>query len=239
VKFVCATPSNLKGWLLEFPRLYAFPAQSEAPAPESFVILDSGAFGLSQRGIQMSKAHMAKLAEHYALHGASDAFPHVAVAPDAYPNPFQTMRQWHYWYDQSYTRVAPVIQQTQKHGCDARVTLMQCLEYEPYKPQTVFVSNPGLTGKEARFLGFQAVLDTVQETLAPRWVHVLGAGWHPEDLEQWTRLRGWDSMDTIAYYTDAKNGLCWDGLAFTNFKDVAVRNGRAAQQIFEKNKAAL
>lgn len=65
---------------LPWPRLYPFPQSPHAPPPSGFILLDSGAFGLSQRGQSMDINHIHRLAAHYRQH-ASPIITHSSVSP--------------------------------------------------------------------------------------------------------------------------------------------------------------
>ena len=56
------------------------------------------------------------------------------------------------------------------------------------------------------------VFKYMKEELRVDWIHILGAGWSLQDIKDWQDVGYYDSMDSIAYYTepsayDAKNAL--------------------------------
>ncbi len=232
--YVLPTPRELRGKFLGHHRLYAYPSEPELPTGDEFVILDSGAFWLSKAGGRsggMSQAYMHCLAEHYAKYQTSDAAL-VCVAPDVYGNPEQTMRQWAWWHSEGLPQVAPVIQFTQKHldHNEVSIAIRQCAYYRAWSPEFVLVSNlcvPGIRAAQ----GMPLILSVVQKVLHPRWIHVFGAGWSPEDIRAWREI-GPDSIDSIAYYTAAQEGQSWDGdPPDADWRVTARRNALAAQQL--------
>lgn len=226
--YVAAMPPQLRGRMGGRPRLYAFPTVPELPEAGEFVILDSGAYGLSKRGKTMDKRHMASLAQHYAEHGAGNDAPLVAIAPDAYPFPHLTMKNWTYWHEKGYPPVAPVIQF--EHGrVDWLAVQMQARFYTAWDTPFVCVSNPGLRGVVARSKGMGKAIAQVRRIMQARWIHVLGAGWDVEDARAWSSIEGVDSLDSVAYYTAAQSGEVW-GEAGAHWADTAVFNLEAAQR---------
>lgn len=205
---VFPTPSFLRGELFGRNRLYAFPVVPEPPVADEFVILDSGAFGLSQRGGHMTEEYMRKLSAHYVEHGGGNDFPILAVAPDAYPNSYKSMKQWDTWHELGLCPVCPVIQFDNKR-ITAYSVLKQCQFYAQYRPKVVFVSNPGMTADVAQQNNIVPIIEFIWSELKPRWIHVLGAGWNTDDAKKWLRIRHVNSIDSIAYYTDAQAGLKW------------------------------
>lgn len=196
--FVYPIPTQHRGKMLEHPRLYAFPTQPE-PHGEAWTILDSGAFGLSKRGMVIGAKHMEKLSAHYAAHGASDNRPVVGIAPDVFPDPFRTLDNWRLWHKWEYGPVAPVIQFTKIGEVDVSVAVEQVRIYRDRKPAFWCVSNPGLRGEVAKARGIEKVFAAVKKAGAT-WVHCLGAGWDADDREAWGRMHCLDSFDSIAWY---------------------------------------
>jgi hypothetical protein len=195
--FVYPVPAWLRGRLLDKPRLYAFPVEPEPPG-ETFIILDSGAFGLSQRGRTMDVSYLGRLGAHYKRHGASDRLPIVAVAPDVYLDPQRTLDNWRGWS----RRAAPVIQFAARGQISERLARVQAAEYARRRPSVWCVSNPGLRARPAKLLGIESVFRALKREYAAEWVHCLGAGWDAEDLREWAQCDSLDSFDSIAHYTN-------------------------------------
>jgi hypothetical protein len=227
VIYVAAMTNALRGRLATHCRLYAYPSAPEPPAAGGFVILDSGAYALSKQGRMIDKRHMAKLAEHYARHGASNARPVVGVAPDAFPFPRKSMANWQYWHKQGYPPVAPVIQ-FEKGRIDFLSIKPQVDFYRQWATPFVLVSNPSLRAAEAKARGMERTVAYVRKVLRVEWVHVLGAGWDKEDARLWATIAGVDSIDSVAYYTAAQAGIAW-GKQGSSWQDTAVFNLEAVQ----------
>ena len=223
--YVTPIPTPLRGRLLPFHRLYAYPAEPELPPPAGgFVILDSGAFGLSQRGGKMDRPWMRGLAEHYRRFAAEGV---VCIAPDVFLDPATTWRNWRWWQDEIGVPVAPVIQFRQKRRLDLYDAVRQARQYAPWRPAFVAISNPGLRAIECRET-MPALCRLVREAAGATWLHNLGAGWDAADVRAWRDLACFDSIDSIAYYTDAQAGRGWGGQPAADWPDIAVGNALAA-----------
>ncbi len=61
------------------------------------------------------------------------------------------------------------------------------------------------------------------------WIHILGAGWSPEDISTWREI-GPDSIDSIAYYAAAQNGEAWGQLG-ADWRETALYNAQLAVRI--------
>lgn len=199
--YVLPVPHKLRGQLLQYNRLYAYPVKPELP-PAEFVILDSGAFGLSQQGKIMDDAYFASLNEHYKSFGASNNKPIIACAPDSFPNPTRSMKQWEQWHKLGYNPIAPVIQFPEKR-LDLRSVIRQCEFYKSQEPPFVFISNFA-TALEMKKYGIEQAIKLVRKILKPNHIHLLGAGWSRGDIITWSTITGWNSIDSIAYYTTSE-----------------------------------
>lgn len=228
--YVAAMPATLRGQFADQPRLYAYPAE---PEPGELIILDSGAYALAQQGRRIDAEHMRALAAHYTAHRAGHARPIVAVAPDEYLSPRRTMANWRWWQERIGTPVAPVIQFTKPRRTDLYAILQQCRAYAAHKPPFVLVSNPGYRGVQAvNDAAFVEAVRLIRQWLPGAWLHFLGAGWDAADLRAWAKWGGFDSMDSIAYYTAAQNGEAWDGAPpDPDWRVTARRNFLLAQEI--------
>lgn len=225
--YVAAMHAQLREQLAAHCRLYAFPNEPSPPADGGFVILDSGAFGLAMKRQSIDAAHMAALAAHYQRFGAGNDRPVVGIAPDAYPFPQRTMKNWSYWHAQGYGPVAPVIQF--EHGrIDLFSVMRQCAFYRQWETPFVCISNPGLRALDAQQKGMARIVATVRQQMKAQWIHILGAGWDRLDAAQWARV-GVDSIDSIAYYTAAQSGEAW-GQRGEHWTETAVYNLKAAQR---------
>lgn len=235
-KYVLPVPWFLRGKLQGKNRLYAYPTVPETITKNEFVILDSGAFGLSQRGEVMDFEYMKKLSTHYKKYNASDEFPYIAIAPDEFMNPTQTMENYKLWINNDLGRVAPVLQFKKAKQLDIWTIVEQCRFYLQYKPQFVAISNPSMNAIEAKKTMPQIVA-VVRKILQPKWIHNLGAGWNAADAAEWLQ-QGFDSIDSIAYYTDAINAKSWrfgSHETTLNQKDSMTKIALQNQAIAQKN----
>jgi hypothetical protein len=227
--YVCPHFDRMPPRMSQHARLYAFPAR---PEPGDFVLLDSGAYGLSQRGRQIGPAHMRRLAEYYRPYAGQTGY--CCIAPDVYLDPARTRHNWLWWQEHIGLPVAPVIQFPAAGRIDVYAGLKQAEFYAAWQPDVMSISNPAL----------RATASTANELLAAevrhitgcRWLHNLGAGWSPADIADWRDLACFDSIDSVAYYTDAQRGVRWrlDGRTERSaapWRQIAVENAGVAAQI--------
>lgn len=232
--YVCAHYTAMPPEMLTHPRLYAYPAQPPAEDRPSFVLLDSGAYGLSQRGRQIGAAHMQRLAEHYRLYAGQSGYH--CIAPDAYLDPALTQRNWRWWQEHVGLPVVPVIQFPSVRQLDLYAALRQAEFYAAAQPPFVAISNPGLTATASTNIAL--ICAEVRRITGCRWLHNLGAGWTPADIAAWRDHACFDSIDSVAYYTDAQRGIRWrlDGrVEATNspWRATALVNAAVARLIAE------
>jgi len=230
--FVCPHFPKMSREMLWFHRLYAFPCQPEPPAEGRFVILDSGAFGLAERGARIGIRHMQSLASHYRPYVKQPDYH--CIAPDVFLNPSQTIRNWQWWQENVGLPIVPVIQFPKRKRIDIYSAMRQAQYYAAWRPRFVAISNPSLTATESG--GIVEACTIVREITGAAWLHNLGAGWSPEDVMDWRDLGCFDSIDSIAYYTDAQDGWLWrrDGgrERFDRpWRELAVENARVAVEI--------
>ena len=228
--YVYPTPGWLRGRLLHLPRLYAFPTTPEPVGDAPLVILDSGAFGLSKSGRRMDSEYFSALAAHYRLYPGM-----VHVAPDVYLNPHQTMRNWSLWQEQyPDVEVAPVIQFRSRSRLSAGVVVKQARFYAAWSPKWVAVSNPDTNIMSID--EWRVICTIIRRILGDIWLHCLGAGWDTHQVEAWHQSGLFDSMDSIAYYTDAEAGLRWysdgnKGLSNDHRHIIAIENTAAIEGV--------
>jgi len=231
MNFICPQFANMPDDMLQFSRLYAYPAPPSDPPDDGLVILDSGAFGLSQRGSQIGERHMRQLAEYYAPYAGRSGY--YCIAPDVFLDPHQTMRNWQWWQAHVGLPVVPVIQFTKLKYLDLYAAAKQARFYADSQPEFVAISNPGLRCAESG--GIETACQ-IARLAGAKWLHCLGAGWNPVDIIAWRKRRCFDSIDTIAYYTDAQDGWFWrsDGSRERSklpWRKIAVHNARVAVEI--------
>jgi hypothetical protein len=233
MKFVCPAFAAMK--LLDFSRLYAFPRKPGFPPDDGIVVCDSGAWSLSHRAdARMSEDYMYRLAEHYRRYQSERVY---CIAPDEYLNPQRTMKNW-LWWTQNVpdVLVVPVIQFERVKRLDLAVVVRQARFYAPFEPSFLAISNPGLRAIESELM--PQICDVVRKVTGAHWLHNLGAGWSPRDVREWRELGCFDSLDSIAYYTDAQDGWKWrvDGKrakSTDDWRDLAHGNARVAVSIAE------
>lgn len=230
--FVCPHFEGMEEEMLKFSRLYAFPGRPGVPPADGFVILDSGAWALALRGEAMGLGWMRKLAGHYEHY--CDEVGYHCIAPDVFLNPYQTQWNWEWWQENVGLRVVPVIQFPKRRRLDVFSAVRQAQFYARWQPGFVAISNPGLLAMEGE--GIAAVCAAVRAVMGEVWLHNLGAGWSSEDVRGWRELGCFDSVDSVAYYTDAQAGWSWrrDGKrerCERPWRELAVENARVAVKI--------
>lgn len=230
--YVTPTPNALRGQLLSTHRLYAYPLAPKTVPDGGFAILDSGAFALAQRGQAITPAYMLQLAAHYAEYQSANVH---CIAPDEYLSPAATLANWRHWHQHFAIAIVPVIQFKRAKTLDLYTAIRQAKAYAPCAPSFVAISNPALSAALSGTL-MQQICTTVRAITGATWLHNLGAGWHPKDIAAWRELACFDSIDSIAYYTDAQDGYKWraDGYrerSKDKWIDLAVHNARIAQEI--------
>lgn len=186
---------ELRGFI-GLDRLYAYPGKPSAKNGGR-VILDSGAYGLSVSGGKMTDSYMTGLNRHYTSYSrAIEGL--LCAAPDVYPDPVQTLVNFQRWQGLGYySDICPVIQLGEFY--DADIAVKQAEIYSTLTQQRhIFIGNNMMTGKNA--LAFR-VGDMIAEIkrIGFEWVHIFGAGWNIHDIQDWMRVDGIDSMDSISY----------------------------------------
>lgn len=230
--YVCPRFDGMPPGVLAHSRLYAYPNELDPPPAGGFVILDSGAFGLAQHGRAMGQEHMEALGRYYEPYAGRPGFH--CIAPDVYLDPGRTVRNWRWWQEHIGLPVVPVIQFRKARQIDLYAALRQAQFYAPWQPGSVAISNPALRAGENR--DFVHACRLVREATGCTWLHNLGAGWDPKDIAAWRDLACFNSIDSIAYYTDARDGWLWlQGggrvQATTPWRETANANALVANQI--------
>lgn len=237
--YVCPAFPGMTDELADCHRLYAYPRQPSAPAADAFVILDSGAYGLAKGGAKMNAAYVEKLAAHYQQHHAENV---LCIAPDEYLNPRVTMNRFSDWHSHHSIPVVPVIQFPREKHLDLFSAYRQAQFYAAQREALpryqgrpfLAVSNPNLRASQCYSL--KALCLRIRALFGPCWLHCLGAGWWPQDIVDWRNLGCFDSIDSIAYYTDAQQHQRWQGQYVvsdfdTPFPALAAHNAHVARQI--------
>lgn len=195
-------------------RLYAFPMKPDLPTAKEFIIIDSGAYGLSQQGKEIDAEHMFKLSNFYKKYGASNKFPALAIAPDKFLDPHTTMNNYKFWMKYINHPVVPVIQFPVFKKIDLLSALKQVDFYIENRNIIMAISNPGLNGKQGKSIAY--LIEYMRKN-GVEWIHNLGAGWNANDCKDWFDL-GFNSIDSISYYTDADRGIEWKPFSYSTGK---------------------
>ncbi len=178
-------------------RLYAYPAIPRFENNSHVVILDSGAFGLSRSGGIMNLDYMKKLSEHYFKYSRENT---LCIAPDKYLDPVQSILNFRKWRKNNlYENVTPVIQRESKNIVDIDNMKMQAAFYREFA-DTICIGNSGMYGKDALDVKLSVLLKYMKEDLKYRWIHILGAGYSLEDIQNWKNVGYFDSMDSRSYF---------------------------------------
>lgn len=179
-------------------RLFAYPRVPNFENEGKIVILDSGAYGLSLRKEKMNDMHMQNLSKHYEKHCKKNV---LCIAPDEFLNPYQSMENFFKWHSKKYFKnIVPVLQCSKKYEINTKELIDQIKFYQKYKPKAYCFSNNYLTADIAVNSDLTKIIKFLKLKLGISWVHNLGAGWSLEDIRKWEQI-GFDSMDSIAYYS--------------------------------------
>lgn len=204
-KYILPTPSWLRGEFTSLNRLYAYPTEPEI-SKKGLIILDSGAFGLSKAGRKMDVFYMKDLHDYYSTYNHLQNV--VCIAPDEFLNPYQTMQNWKYWNSKGYCKVSPVIQCKEEKKISPFEVLKQVQFYKGFNIDFIAFSNPSLRSKEVKSNDLKFAIQTLRDAFPQAWMHNLGAGWNANDIKGWFQY-DFDSIDSIAYYTDAEQSKKW------------------------------
>lgn len=194
-RFVCPVPSWLRGKLLDFNRLYAYPTKPESIKGADFLILDSGAYGLSLSKKKMDDLYLYNLNEHYSKYKTKHVY---CVAPDTFLNYKETISKFEKWHDKKYTNVQPVVQMAKAKDFTWGVVKYQLDYYSEFFGGNIdflLFSNP-FCRKVEYPVGF---FKKIHDLYAIDWIHNLGAGWSVNDVVDWSSS-DINSIDTLAYY---------------------------------------
>ena len=217
--YVFPIPSWLKGEMLTYKRLYAFPAMPE----EKPFILDSGAFALSKSGKKMDDAYLDQLHKYYTK------YPAYHVAPDVFLNPEKSMDNFDIWCENYPDCLVFPVVQFQVKEINILVAQYQLdFYFERFKElEVLFISNPSLLAWNYPVDFFQEIKNKYQVN----YIHLLGAGWNLQDVQRYACLPELDSIDSIAYYnsTNTERGN-WSKIK-GNKKQIAIENAKRAKEV--------
>lgn len=230
--YICPMSAKLNGYVHhEHYVLYAFRSQPDLTTyrPER-VVLDCGAFGANQRGEVIDKQYASRLAAYYRKNPGCMMY----MALDAFQDPENTMRQWQNWAQMfSGITLTPIIQSSRRGIVDLYEIMRQARFYKRDAPNAIALSlhavDPAGQTELLREAGRMAKTES-----GAKWLHSLGAGWSPRGIQMYADMDVYDSIDSIAYYTAAKQNERWrmDGgteIATEDWRVVAAQNARAAR----------
>lgn len=176
-------------------RLYAYPCEPQFKNG-GLVILDSGAFGLSQSGGHMNFAYMQKLSQHYEKYYRDGM---MCIAPDVATNPIKSMMNFKKWHDNDlFPHITPVLQSDNEFNVSFEDMISQAEFYKQYS-DTICFTGGKFSGKQSMALKFYDIFKALKK-MRYRWIHKLGAGWNIEDVKIWKSMPYLDSFDSISYY---------------------------------------
>lgn len=179
-------------------RLYAYPAIPKKQDCQ-ITILDSGAYGLSQAGRTMGIKYLKNLSEHYERYYNDHT---ICVAPDVVCNPMATIQNFKKWHDlKLFKNISPVIQPADKKSIDFELYKYQIDFYTKKYDIKIMLFSNWLSADLAIAQGVQKSVDYARSQ-GVTYIHMLGAGWNLSDVKKWNSIRGINSCDSIAYYTE-------------------------------------
>lgn len=235
-RFICPIPNWLRGELLEYNRLYAYPVIPEYLANSEFQILDSGAYALSKQNRKMSANYIEKLAEHYNKYKGDCIY---CVAPDVGGNMFETMKNWDYWHANYDIKVHPVLQFS-NHTFDLSQIQYQLKFYKERLGESIpflFFAKRGATVEEMFKYGIHHKIKYIRSQIKNEWIHFFASGWGKHDCMLLSKMGDNFSVDTINYYQAAeipqRNLTEW-GYFSENKIENAIHNANLANQILIK-----
>ncbi len=201
--YVCAAHKSLN--LSGFNRLYAYPAIPDLSG-EEMVILDSGAFALSKSKKQMDAEYIDTLAQHYRQFlGRENVY---AIAPDVFKNRIKSMRQYELFTEQYRDiPICPVIQFSNS-TIDLFNAKKQIDHYAAIKKSRLVCLSNNRFNPVSQSQSLRFIVDYIRKHFGNVWVHVLGAGYSYNNVQDWMKT-GVNSVDSISYYTDAQHNLRW------------------------------
>lgn len=140
---------------------------------------------------------MIKLSAHYEKFAKSNT---LCIAPDEFLNPVQTMKNFRTWQRNNlFSKITPVLQRSVKKIVNIDELKMQAEYYREYS-DTVCVANAGMYGHEALLSRMDVLLRYIKKDLDYQWIHILGAGYSIEDIDNWKKVGNFDSLDSRAYF---------------------------------------
>lgn len=180
-------------------RLFAYPVIPHFEN-QKLVILDSGAFGLSMQKKKMNKDYFFELSKYYSTY-TKQYNRMLCIAPDVFKNPFQSMQNIKKWrYYNLFENITPVLQNSQMKIIDKDELKYQIDFYTKLNYKTLAYSIYSADGMLHKQQNIEEVFFYARKN-GVDYIHCLGAGWSLEDIAIWQNIDGFNSFDSIAYYT--------------------------------------
>lgn len=201
-RFVCPIPKWLRGKLLDYNRLYAYPTIPEPLHNAEFIILDSGAYALSKFKGKMTNNYINNLAIHYAKYKTNNNI--ICVAPDRGGDYKTTIKQFEYYLTNYEYNISPVLQFS---GHDFNWYELK-FQIEYYKQnlknvEFIFFAKRGAYSYELKDVEITKKIEYVLKELECKWIHFFAAGWGINEVKQFANFHKYISIDTINYYQAA------------------------------------
>lgn len=180
-------------------RLFAFPVIPTFKN-KALVILDSGAFGLSIQKKKMNTKYFRELSNYYEkYYKVYDKV--LCIAPDVFKNPFQSMQNVKIWRAlELFKNITPVLQNSRALVIDKDELKYQVDVYTKLNYKTLAYSIHSANGMLHKQQHIEEIFFYAREKGVAH-IHCLGAGWSLEDIAVWQSIDGFDTFDSIAYYT--------------------------------------
>lgn len=180
-------------------RLFAFPVIPTFKN-EALVILDSGAFGLSMQRKKMNKKYFIELSNYYEKY--YKVYNRLlCIAPDVFKNPIQSMENIKIWRAlKLFENITPVLQNSKPLVIDKDELKYQVDFYTKLNYKTLAYSIHNANGMLHKQQHIEEIFFYAKEK-GVEHIHCLGAGWSLEDIAVWQSIDGFNTFDSIAYYT--------------------------------------
>lgn len=234
-RFVCPIPSFLRGELLEYNRLYAYPVIPEPIDKSEFQILDSGGYSLWKQNRLMSKNYIDDLAVHYKKYKVLDNI--FCASPDKSQDAKATIKNTKYYLSKYENNICPII-----HFPDYRFDIgllnYQISAYKELFNECRFVFWGGTMAHTSKMLNISLKykLNLLRDKLNVEWVHFLGAGWGKLEVSKLAEFDRYISFDTLAYYNSAKDKI-WNTNDWGVWNDcrikTSIENAKLANRIVQ------
>ena len=228
-RFICPIPEWLRGELLEYNRLYAYPVIPEDIGISEFQILDSGGYSLMKQKRRMSYKYIENLAIHYSEY---DHEKRYLAAPDVGGNMWETMKNFEYYITQYSNNVQPVLHYTSPYWDFSELKYQLDFYKERINDKKFIFSGKGRANVELmKKYGAKHKINLIQKILKNHWLHIFGIGWGVHDCRELAKFGKSFSIDTINYYQAAevlsRNANEWDNYETDRVKAAIINASKA------------